>query len=261
MTRLVDSHAHLSGEEFDQDRIEVIEKSFRSGIAAILCPGEITDSQNLENTLRIAEKFGNVIAAAGIHPHLAKNCTHGCLDKIEELAHSGKIHAVGEIGLDYHYNFSAPETQRKVFRLQLSLAQNLRLPVVIHSRNAAKDIMSAVKEEHFTQGGILHCFTEDWNFARHMIDNKFLISFSGILTYANAQPLRDVAARVPLEKLLIETDSPYLVPEPFRGKIKRNEPIYVKETARTLAGLKNMSLGQVADVTTKNFESFFQIAI
>jgi TatD DNase family protein len=261
LTRLVDSHAHLSGEEFDQDRTEVIERAFRSGIAAILCPGEITDSQNLENALCIADIFKNIISAAGVHPHLSKNCTDACLEKIEELAHSGKIHAVGEIGLDYHYNFSPPETQRKVFRLQLGLAQSLRLPVVIHSRNAAKDVMSAMKEERFTQGGILHCFTEDWNFAQHMLDNKFLISFSGILTYAHAQPLRDVAARLPLDKLLIETDSPYLVPEPFRGKIKRNEPIYVKETARVLADLKNETLDQVALITTKNFESFFQIAL
>ena len=210
----------MSGEQFEQDRDEVIQRAFEEGIAAILCPGEISEPQNLSITLQISEKYNRIIAAGGVHPHLAKNFTPACLTTIEELVKSHKIHAVGEIGLDYHYNFSPPEIQRDVFRQQLRMAQNLEFPVVIHSRNARDDVMAAVEAENFSRGGVLHCFTEDWAFAEQMIKKGFLISFSGILTYPNADQLRAVAAQVPLEKLLVETDSPYLVPAPYRGKIK-----------------------------------------
>ncbi|MBN1223689.1 MAG: TatD family hydrolase [Candidatus Aminicenantes bacterium] len=259
--RLVDSHAHLSGEEFNQDRIDVIQRALHSNIVSILCPGELTDPQNIKTALDISAEFTGILVAAGVHPHLAKDCDPACFEKIEELAHSRKIHAVGEIGLDYHYNHSPPDIQREVFHQQLNIAQNLQLPVVIHSRNAGEDVKAAVNDENFTSGGIIHCFTEDWDFAKHMMDCNFLISFSGILTYPKAHPLREVAAKIPLEKLLVETDSPYLVPEPYRGKIKRNEPIYVRNTAHMLADLKNTAFEQMANVMTQNFESLFQIAL
>ena len=261
MNYLVDSHAHLSGEQFEKDRDQVIQRAFENGIAAILCPGEITEPQNLNTTLHISEKYESIIAAGGVHPHLAKDFAPACLRAIEDLAQSKKISAVGEIGLDYHYNFSPPEIQRDVFRQQLRLAQNLKLPVIIHSRKARDDVMAAVEAENFSTGGVLHCFTEDWPFAKLMIERGFLISFSGILTYPNADQLRAVAVQVPLEKLLIETDSPYLVPAPYRGKIKRNEPGYVKEVAHWLADLKNVSFERVAEATKHNYETLFRIAI
>jgi TatD DNase family protein len=177
------------------------------------------------------------------------------------LAKDKHILAVGEIGLDFHYNFSPPDVQIEVFKKQLNIAQEIGLPVIIHSRNAKNEVLNVVKEEKFAQGGILHCFTEDWDFAAAMIEYNFLISFSGILTFPKAHSLRDVAIQTPLEKLLVETDSPYLVPVPYRGKIQRNEPVYVKETARSLAGLKNVSLDLLAEKTTSNFESLFQIEI
>jgi TatD DNase family protein len=141
------------------------------------------------------------------------------------------------------------------------LAQDLGLPVVIHSRNAANEIASAVEEEGFSNGGVLHCFTENWEFAEHMLKHDFLISFSGILTYPNAQSLRDVAKKLPLAKTLIETDSPYLAPVPYRGRIKRNEPVYVKEVAKTLADIRHIDLGEVAQVTSQNFVTLFPIEI
>jgi TatD DNase family protein len=251
----------LSGEQFEKDRDQVIQRAFDEGIVAILVPGECTESHNLNTTLQISERYDRIFAAGGIHPHLARNFTPACLTTIEELAQSHKIHAVGEIGLDYHYNFSPPEIQRDVFRQQLQLAQNLEFPVVIHSRNARDDVMAAVEAEKFSRGGVLHCFTEDWTFAEQMIKKGFLISFSGILTFPNADQLRTVAAQVPLEKLLVETDSPYLVPAPYRGKIKRNEPVYVKEVAHWLADLKNVSFDQIALATKQNFESLFHIAL
>jgi len=261
LSYLVDSHAHLSGEQFEKDRDRVIQRAFEEGIAAILCPGEITEAQNLNTTLLISEKYTRIFAAGGVHPHQTKDFTLDCLTKIEELAHSKKIYAVGEIGLDYHYNFSPPETQKEAFRQQLHLAQKLGYPVIIHSRNARDDVMAAVEAENFSTGGVLHCFTEDWAFAKHMIDRGFLISFSGILTFPNADQLREVAVQIPLEKLLVETDSPYLVPAPYRGKIKRNEPVYVKEVAHRLADLKNVSFEHLAEATKQNFESLFHIAI
>jgi len=261
LSNLVDSHAHLSGEQFEEDRDQVIQRAFEAGIRAILCPGEITESKNLNSTLLISEKYNNIFAAGGVHPHQAKDFTHDCLTAIKELALSQKILAVGEIGLDYHYNYSPQETQKEVFRQQLYLAQELGFPVVIHSRKARDDVMAAVEGENFRRGGILHCFTEDWAFAKHMIDRGFLISFSGILTFPNADQLRAVAARVPLEKILVETDSPYLVPAPYRGRIKRNEPVYVKEVAQWLADLKNVSFEHLAEITKQNFESLFHIAL
>jgi TatD DNase family protein len=258
---LVDSHAHLSGKEFDNDRHEVIERAFREGIGAILCPTELTDEHELQTTLETIQAHLNIIAAVGVHPHNAKKFNPSSLQKIKDLAESQNIHAVGEIGADFHYNFSPPEIQIDVFRTQLNIAQEVGLPVVIHSRNARDEVLEAVRNEKFTQGGILHCFTEDWEFAEAMIEQNFLISFSGILTFPKAHSLREVAIQTPLEKILVETDSPYLVPTPYRGKINRNEPVYVKETAGFLAELKNVSLEKCAEITTNNFESLFQIEI
>ena len=261
MILLVDSHAHLSGKEFDSDRHEVIQRALQEGIGAILCPTELTEANELQNTLDTIQAYPNIIAAGGVHPHNAKSFNPDCIQKIKELAESQNIHAVGEIGVDFHYNFSPPDLQVKVFRMQLKIAQEIGLPVVIHSRNARDEVLKAIKEEEFTQGGILHCFTEDLEFAKEMMEYNFLISFSGILTFPKAQSLREVAIQAPLNKVLVETDSPYLVPAPHRGKIQRNEPVYVKETASFLAELKNVSLEALAEKTTHNFESLFQIEI
>jgi len=180
---------------------------------------------------------------------------------LQELTRKKKIHAVGEIGLDFHYDFSSPEDQIEAFHAQLNIAQELDLPVVIHSRMAGKEIAAAVEEEGYTRGGVLHCFNEDWEFAKRMMDHNFLVSFSGILTYSNAQPLREVARKLPLDRIMIETDAPYLVPVPYRGKLQRNEPLYVREVARTLADVKQMSLDETAHMTSQNFSSFFLFEI
>jgi len=260
--KFVDSHAHINTEEFQDDRDQVIAKAFQEDIQAILCPAELTDPRNLQITLGLIGKYPNIIAAAGIHPHNA-NKFHPelAVETLKNLSAEKKIRAVGEIGLDFHYNFSSPEEQINVFRSQLNIAQDLELPVLIHSRKAADEIATVVKEENFTNGGVLHCFTENWEFAKQMLELGFLISFSGILTYPNAEALRNVAKKLPLEKILVETDSPYLVPVPYRGRMKRNEPLYVKEVAKTLAGIKKVDLDEVARVTTQNFVSFFPFEI
>jgi len=258
---LVDSHAHLDMEEFDEDRDQVVERALQEGIKAILCPADLTNPKSISNTLDLTENYENIIAAAGVHPHQAKHFNPEHTQKIEELARSEKIKAVGEIGLDFYYDFSPPDEQEETFRHQLRTAQDLGLPVVVHSRNSGKNVAQAVEEEHFTKGGVLHCFTEGWELAELMLNHNFFISFSGILTFPGAWLLREVAQKIPLEKLLIETDSPYLVPVPFRGKKKRNEPAYMTETARVLAKLKNVSLDVLADITSRNFESLFMFEI
>lgn len=258
---LVDSHAHLSLEDFNEDRHLVIQRAFEGGIQAVLCPAEVTEPKSIEIAVDLTGKYKNIIAAAGVHPHYAQafNSDHG--QKIQDLAKAKKIKAVGEIGLDFHYKFSPPRQQEETLRYQLHLAQELDLPVILHSRESEKELIIAIQEEHFTRGGVLHCFTESWKMAKKMMDHNFFISFSGILTFPKAYLLREVAKKIPLEKVLIETDSPYLVPLPYRGKIKRNEPLYVKEVAKTLAEIKNLSLEELAGRTSENFESLFLFEI
>ncbi len=258
---LVDSHAHLSMDAFNDDREEVIQRAFQSGIQAILCPGEVTEAENLTRTLSLAEHYPNIIASAGIHPHQAKDFSEDALRTIAGLAKKGLIHAIGEIGLDFHYNFSSAETQIETFRHQLRLAENLKLPVIIHSRLAEEAVAQALAQENFTQGGVLHCFTESFDFAQNMLEHNFYISFSGIVTFPNALAIRETARKLPLEKILVETDSPYLTPVPHRGKIKRNEPWLVKETARFLADIKQLSEAEFARATTQNFEACFMFEI
>jgi TatD DNase family protein len=258
---LVDSHAHLEMEEFDEDRDQVVQRAFQEGIKSILCLADITNPKRIEKTFDLIEKYKSLIAAAGVHPHQAKHFTPSLTQIIEKLAEEKKIKAVGEIGLDFHYQFSPRHKQKEVFREQLNLAQKLELPVVVHSRDAGNEVAEAIEGEHFSKGGILHCFTEDWALAKRMMDHDFFISFSGILTFPKAQPIRDIAKKIPLEKLLVETDSPYLVPSPLKGKKKRNEPSHVVETAKVLAGIKKVSLEKLACTTSQNFESLFMFEI
>lgn len=259
--KFVDSHAHLNVEDFQDDRTQVIQRAIQEDIQAILCPAEITEPENCRVTLDLIENNTHIYAAAGVHPHNAKDFRPEMETTLASWASKKIICAVGEIGLDFHYNYSSPDKQKNAFHSQLNIAQDLNLPVVIHSRNAAEEIALAVQEEKFTKGGILHCFSENWAFAKQMLDRGFFISFSGILTYPNAHSIRDAAKKLPLERILIETDSPYLVPVPFRGRIKRNEPVYVKEVAKMLAEIRQLELSKVARMTTQNFATLFAIEL
>jgi TatD DNase family protein len=257
LPRLVDSHAHLDMPEFESDREEVVRRAFAGGLVAILCPANLTEPRSLPTILNLAKTFPTVLAAAGVHAHQAKDMTEAHLIELRNLDSRQEIRAVGEIGLDYHYNFSAPERQRDVLRAQLRAGRELGLPAILHSRLSGPDIIDAVDRERFTAGGILHCFTEDWDTARAMVDRGFLISFSGILTFPKALEIREVAKRVPLDSLLVETDSPYLAPVPYRGSARRNEPAFVVETAKLLAELRGMSYPDLAEATTRNFARLF----
>jgi len=258
---MIDSHAHLCMDQFDTDRDQVLQRAFHAGIQAILCPADIFEPKSLETTLGLTERYQNIIAVAGVHPHNAKSFNPDDSLKIEELAAARKIKGVGEIGLDFHYNFSSPSHQEKALRYQLELAEKLNLPVILHSRESGKELNKAIQDARFTRGGIVHCFTEGWETAKTMMDHNFFISFSGILTFPNAYPIREVAEKIPCERLLIETDSPYLIPHPLRKEKKRNEPAFVIEVAKALAEIKSLSLQELTRQTSENFKSIFQFEI
>ena len=255
MITLPDSHCHLDMEEFAPDREAVLERARSAGVSAFLCPTDVSHLPSLQTTIDLAARHPDITVAAGLHPHRAKLRSAVHLDAVRVLAADKKIAAVGEIGLDYHSDFSTPAEQRDAFREQIALAGELGLPAVIHSRLAGSDVRDAVDGERFHGGGILHCFTESREIAEAMIDRGFFISFSGILTFPNASDLRDVARALPLNRLFVETDAPYLAPVPHRGK--RNEPASVLETARLLAGLRGLSLESLAASLSANYRTLF----
>lgn len=256
---LVDSHAHLDMPDFNRDRFQVVERARSRSVRWILCPLDLCSGESLSNGLRLQQDQPGIFLAAGVHPHQASRLNSGHLETIRRLAAEKKILAVGEIGLDFHYNFSPPEKQLEAFRAQLELAAELKLPVIVHSRLAEKKLLETIPPSGFAPGGILHCYTESLATARAMIGRGFLISFSGILTYHRAGDLREVARNLPLDSLLVETDSPYLTPEPEKGTSRRNEPAFVVTTARRLAELHRVSLDKVAETTTANFFALFKL--
>lgn len=257
----VDSHAHIDGIEYDADRDEVIARAREAGVAAILTVGTGDPHGNaFERAVELAEQHPDIYAAVGVHPHDARLFDERAEQKIASLIEqSKKIVAWGEIGLDYHYDNSPREVQREAFRRQLHLARATKLPVIIHSRDADDDTIQILQEElaGYDRAGVLHCFGGGMAMAESAVALGFYISFAGVLTFKNAQPLRDIAVRLPLDRILIETDCPYLTPVPFRGK--RNEPARVVEVARCLADLHSLGLDEVGRVTTANFARLFHV--
>ena len=237
--KIVDSHAHLDSKEFDSDCNIVVERAFEQGIEYIVTIGDLSDKVSIEKTLNLNEKYEKIFFAVGLHPHQANKFNKEVIEKITTLSEHKKMIAVGEIGLDFYYNFSSPEEQIKAFEQQIEIAESLNLPVIIHSRNAGEKIYEIIKKKKFTKGGVLHCYTENEEIARKIIDLNFLISASGIITFPKAENLRKTFQNLPVDKLLVETDCPYLAPVPYRGK--RNEPSFVIETAKKLAEIKAVS--------------------
>lgn len=261
--RCVDSHAHISGEEYDADRNEVIKRARAAGVRAILNIGSGEPASGVfERAIEVAEAYENVYAAVGVHPHDALLFDEGVATQLKQLlGESSRVVALGEIGLDYHYDHSPREVQRKVFARQLRIARELALPVIIHSREADTETIEILRAEWqgSGRGGVMHCFGGGARMAENALQLGMMISFAGNLTFKNAESLRDAARHIPLERLLIETDCPYLTPVPFRGK--RNEPARVVEVARQLAQLKNLPVEEIGRITTNNFSHLFGISI
>ncbi len=257
---IIDSHCHLDDSSFDEDRDAVLKRAREAGVDLLLAIGTGNGPPDLEAALRLAREHDFVYATVGVHPHDARKATPETYDRLAELCKQFKVLAVGEIGLDYHYDHSPRDTQREVFTRQMEIARQAGKPIVIHTREAWADT-AALLDEHWRPaglGGIMHCFSGDPGQARQSLDLGFHISFAGVLTFAKAEELRQTATGVPLDRLLVETDAPYLTPAPFR-KIRRNEPCYVVETARKLAEIRGISFEEVAAVTTSNFLRLFEL--
>lgn len=257
----IDSHAHIDGPEYDADREEVIKRAADAGVTTILNVGTGDPHGGaFERAVSLAAAYKNIYAAIGVHPHDAKLYDDAAEAKLRNLiAATPKIVAWGEIGLDYHYDNSPRDTQRQVFRRQLQAARACDLPVVIHTRSADADTIEILRSEYqqANRGGIMHCFGGSLELALAAVDLGLYISFSGNITFKKAGDLRETASQLPLERLLIETDCPYLTPVPFRGR--RNEPARVVEVARCLAAIHGISLEEVGRITTANFAAIFRL--
>ena len=260
--RLVDSHCHIDGPAFEEDRGEVIARAVDAGVIAMLNVGTGSpEDGSFERTFELARQFDCVYGSAGIHPHDASEYSPDVEARIREvLGSSEKMIAWGEIGLDYYYDHSPRDVQREVFRTQILAARDLDLPIIIHSRDANEDTVEILAAEcayEGFRGGIMHCFGGTAEMAAALMPLGFLVSFAGNVTFKNAEDLRDAARAIPMDKLLVETDCPYLTPVPHRGK--RNEPCRVADTARFLAELYGVEPETLAEATTDNFLRFFRL--
>lgn len=254
---LIDSHAHINFAEFGADLDSVLERAAEAGVKKIVCVGASLEGS--VSSLKLAKIFHHIYATAGIHPHDAKDASANAFSDIRKLLNEDKIVAVGEVGLDYHYEHSPRETQKDVFRRFIAMALESKLPIVVHSRDAEEDTVSILQTENASKvGGVIHCFSGGIDMAEECMKMGFYISIPGIVTFKKAENIYEIARKVPIDRMLIETDSPYLAPIPFRGK--RNEPSYVRLVADKIAELKGLSLEDVARITTRNAETLFDIA-
>jgi len=253
---IIDSHAHLDDKRFDRDRDLIIKSLKNNGIEMVINIG--ADLQTSIASVSLAEKHENIYATVGVHPHSAKEMDNSTLEILRTFAKRDKVVAIGEIGLDFYYDNSPRDIQRKWFKEQLNLAKELNLPVVIHSRDAAQETFDTLKEaQDGTLRGVLHCYSGSLEMALEYVKLGFYISIAGPVTFKNARATKEVAKGVPLDRLLVETDCPYLTPEPNRGK--RNEPLFVKYVASTIGELRGISYEELAKATNKNTKELFGI--
>lgn len=254
---LIDSHTHLDFNHFDADRKDVILRAQENNVLALISIG--IDIQTSRAALKIAQEYDNIFTSAGFHPHDANKMTSDDFDELEQLYSHPKVVAIGEVGLDYFYDYSPREIQRRVFRRFIDLAIEIRKPLIIHTREANEDVLSILKDRAKSGwNGVFHCFSGDENMARKVLDLGFYISFTGNVTFKNSRSL-PVAKYVPTERMIVETDCPFLTPVPFRGK--RNEPAFVNYVARKIAENKNMPFDEFAIMTTRNAKNLFQLPL
>lgn len=255
---LIDSHAHIQGKEYAGEVEAVIERARVAGVGRIIAVGGAGDMTSNTAAIELADSFPNVYATVGMHPHDAKDVGEEELRQLRGLTGHSKVIAVGETGLDYYYNHSPHDVQRRVFTHFIHMARETALPIVVHERDAAKEAAELLRREGAgALRGVIHCFTGDYAAACAYLDLGFYLSFTGIITFKNAEPLRDVVRKMPLERMLVETDSPYLTPVPHRGK--RNEPAFVRLVAEIIANVRGISLETVAETTTHNARNLFKI--
>ena len=253
---LIDTHVHLNAHQYDEDLEEVIARAHENGLEKMVVIG--CDRKSIERTMELIEEYDDIYGVIGWHPVDAIDCTDEDLKWIEELSAHEKIVGIGETGLDYHWDKSPKDVQKALFRRQLALAKRVGLPIIIHNRESTDDCVDILKEENAHEiGGIMHAFSADEKTADEIIAMNFYVSLGGPVTFKNAQLPKDIAVHVPLDRLLVETDAPYLTPHPFRGK--RNEPAHVKLVAEKIAELRGMSYEELAGATTENAKRLYNI--
>lgn len=254
---LFDSHAHIDDSRFDSDRLETIERARENGVTGIINIG--ADMASSARSVALAQAHKGIYAAVGIHPHDAKAAVDADYDQMAQWVGSeAKVVAIGEIGLDYYYDLSPRDVQQDVFIRHIDLARQLGKPIIIHDRDAHGDVMNIIKKEAKGIIGIFHCYSGSLEMAKEVLKLGFYVSFAGPVTFAKSTKLKEIAAAVPLERLLVETDSPYLTPHPHRGR--RNEPAHVRLVAEEIARLRSLSLEAVAEATTNNVKQLFHIS-
>jgi len=253
---LVDSHAHLQWSSFEEDRDAVVRRAVKAGVEKIITIG--FDLQGSRKGIQLAHEYPNIYATVGVHPHNAKHFNENVLNKLKQMAKDPKVVAIGEVGLDYYRQLSSKQAQQEAFKAQLLLAEELRLPVVIHDREAHADILKILSEFKNRLEGVMHCFSGSKEMAVQCIDFGFYVSFAGMVTFPNAHRLQEIAVWIDLDKVLIETDCPWLAPQEVRGK--RNEPAFLTFTAKSIASLRKTSLEKVAATTTNNTNNAFALA-
>ncbi len=247
----IDTHCHLDFDRFDADRDLVVQRAVDAGVTRIIVPA--VDLQNGRTVLQLADQYPGVYAAVGIHPNSTAEWQDDWLSVLRDWARHHKVVAIGEIGLDYYWDDSPAAVQHRVLTLQLELAAELRLPVIIHNREASADVLRLLDASPLAgqeNAGVLHSFSADWETAVAALDMGFYLGFTGPITYKKANDLREIAAKAPLERILVETDAPFLTPQPYRGK--RNEPAYVAYVAEKLAEVRGMVTAEIAHHTTQN---------
>ena len=252
---IVDSHCHIDMPQFDADRKEVVDRAREAGVVEMLVVGGVDEEQGHRRALDVADGLG-LPASAGIHPHEAKQASEAVYGELHALASERRIVAVGEIGLDFHYDHSPRPLQREAFRRQVRLAREVGLPVIVHTREADEETATLLEEEGAgLTGGVIHCFTGGHELARRVLALGFCISFSGIVAFPRSEVIQEVARTMPLDRLLVETDAPFLAPPPHRGK--RNEPAFVVDVARKVAAVRGVGLEEVARAAVANYARLF----
>ena len=255
---LIDSHAHLDFDKFQDDFDGVLDRAREAGVVQIVTIGASDGFESNERAIAIAEAHPHIFATVGIHPHDASVASDDIFARIREMADHPKVVAIGETGLDYHYNNSPPEVQRSVFRRFVQMAREVSMPIVIHTRDAEEDTVQILREEGASEvGGILHCFSGTRQLAEAGLELGFHVSLSGIVTFKKAKEIQEVAMTVPLDRLMVETDAPFLAPVPRRGR--RNEPAYVAHTLRFIAGLRDMDPVELSRITTENTRRVYNL--
>ena len=254
--KLFDTHAHIDFKDFNKDRAEMLERAREAGLVQVL--NVAFDLASSVQAAQWAEKYDFVYAATGVHPHEADNVAADYLSQMEKLAARPKVVALGEMGLDYFRNRSSVKGQKRVFQEQLELAKQLNLPIIIHDRDAHGDVMEILRNAGpFPAGGVIHCYSGSWEMAKECISMGFYISIAGPVTFPKSTRLKDVASRLPAERLLVETDAPFLTPVPHRGK--RNEPAFVRFTLMEIAALRGVPADELAELCTENGRRAFHL--